>query len=132
MEIKRVCDLYNVHIQKYGRESDTYKIFRSISTARAIVKKENGVAHFEKLMAVINATNWKETSSSYSDKFVVALNNFLIENEANMDALEPKLISAMNKYCPEDLAAYSNYRYPEYPWRAAIALGIRDAVAEEN
>ena len=132
MEIKRVCDLYNVHIQKYKRESETYKVFRSISTARDIVKKENGVENFERLMAVINATNWKETSSSYSDKFVVALNGFLVDNKDNMDAIEPKLINVMNKYSPEDLAAYSNYRYPEYPWRAAIALGIRDAVAEEN
>ena len=91
MEIKRVCDLYNVHIQKYGRESETYKVFRSISTARSIVKKENGIQNFEKLMAVINSTNWRETSSSYSDKFVTALNSYLVENKNNMETIEPKL-----------------------------------------
>jgi hypothetical protein len=132
MEIKRICDNYNVHIKKYGNYKGEEKIFRSLSTARAIVKTENGVQNFEKFMAIVNITNWKETSTSYSDKFVTALNSFLIDNKDNMETIEPKLIKVMNKYSPEDLAAYSNYRYPEYPWRAAIALGLRDAVAEEN
>lgn len=133
MEIKRICDLYNVHIKKYGHgSSDEHKVLRSVCTARRIARKEGGVQNFEKLMAIINATNWRETSSSYADKFVTALNNFLIENKDNMDVVEPKLIKVLNKYTPEDLAAYSNYRYPEYSWRAAITLGLRDAVAEEN
>lgn len=133
MEIKRICNKYNVEVQEYSTKVTPY-VLRSISTARLIVRKENGVETFERIMGVINKTNWKESGLSYQDKFILAINAFVINNEDCYDRVEGKLIKAMNTYSPDDLLKYATKKYSDcnYTQRAMLALGLQSVVTEQD
>lgn len=132
MEIKRICNKYNVEVQEYSTKATPY-VLRSISTARLIVRKEHGVETFERIMGVINKTNWKESGLSYQDKFILAINAFVINNENFYDRVEGKLIKAMNTYSPDDLLKYATKKYSDcnYTQRAMLALGLQSVVDQQ-
>ncbi len=120
MNIKRVCDKYNIQVKKYGKNMGDQKVLRCLADAR---RYNEG---FEWIIDVINASNWANCSQAYTNKTICSLTTYRNENKDNLALAEQKIINMMNNISPDELETKARYEYPEYKIGTALTLCIRD------
>lgn len=130
MEIKRICDKYNIAVKKYGKMNVGEKVLRCLTTVRPLVNSTtyDGLKCFEWLIDTVNATNWADCSDSYSDYIISMLKNYYVDNVDNLN--EDKLMKVMNSITPSELIVKAKYEYSEYGVRIALGLCLRDMIQE--
>jgi hypothetical protein len=130
MEIKRICDKYNIEVKKYGRNNVGEKVLRCLTTVRPLVNSTtyDGLKCFEWLIDTVNTTNWADCSDSYSDYIIAMLKNYYVDNVDNLN--EDKLMKVMNSITPSELIVKAKYEYSEYGVRIALGLCLRDMIQE--
>lgn len=130
VEIKRICDKYNISVKKYGKMNVGEKVLRCLSDAREYVRSAtyDGIACFEWIIDTINATNWADCSDSYCKVIIRLLRNHYVDN-ANC-LLEKELMEIMNSITPTDLIVKAKYEYSEYKTTTALGLCLRDMLQE--
>lgn len=132
VEIKRICDKYNIAVKKYGKMNIGEKVLRCLDEVRAYVSSStyNGTACFEWIIDTINATNWADCSDSYCKVIIRLLRNHYADNVDCL--LEKELMEVMNSISPTDLIIKAKYEYPEYKTTAALGLCLRDMIHEAS
>lgn len=130
MEIKRICDKYNIEVKKFSNGSKG-KILRCLSRARLIVGSSSydGAACFEWIIDLLNVTNWADVSNTYIREVVCMLKGFWIDNHGNAE-LEKKLIKVINSTTPSMMINKAKHDYPNYSIEPAMTLCLRDMIQE--
>lgn len=120
MNIKRVCDKYNIQVKKYGNNMGDQKVLRCLTRAR------NYTENFEWIMDVINASNWADCPQAYITNIVEVLSGYYHDNKDNLTLAEQKIINMMNSITPAELETMAKYDYAEYKIVTAMKLCVRD------
>ena len=129
MEIKRICDKYNIEVKKYGRYSSG-KTLRCLTRARKIIDtKSYGVACFEWIIDLLNVTDWADIHNTYIREVILMLKNFWIDNKGDAE-LEKKLIEVLNSTTPTMMITRAKHCYPNHGVEVAMGLCLRDMLNE--
>ena len=124
VNIKCVCDKYNIQVKKYGNHMGDQKVLRCLDLARYLVRKD--AKSFEWTIDVINASNWANCPLAYSKNIIQTISAFYKENIDNLALAEQTIISMMNSIAPDELETMARYEYPEYKINPALSLCVRD------
>lgn len=132
MQIKRICDKYNIEVKKFGHGT-TSKTLRCLTCVQEMVESASydGVACFEWIVDLLNVTDWADDLDAYRSEIVSMLKTFWIDNR-NIEGIEKKLIKAINSTTPKLLIVKAKHDYPDYGIRTAIGLVLRDLIQEQN
>jgi hypothetical protein len=129
MQIKRICDDYNIEVKKFSRCSEGKKL-RCLATARKIVGSTtyNGTDCFKWIIDLLNLSDWADDSSAYKDEIIATLRNFWVDNR-NIDGIEKKVIKALNSTTPEKFIKKARGgKYVDYGKNVALGLYLRDLI----
>ena len=126
LEIKRICDKYNIEVKKVGYKT-TGKNLRCLSRARTIVGSPSydGIACFEWIIDLLNMTDWADVSNTYIREVILMLKDFWIDNNGNAE-LEKKLIKVLNSTTPSEMMNTAKHDYPKHGIETAMSLCLRD------
>lgn len=124
LEIKRICDKYNIEVKKFSRGSSG-KTLRCLSRVRNIISSSSyGSACFEWIIDLLNMTDWADVSNTYIREVVLMLKEYWIDNKENRN--EKKLIEVLNSTTPTMMINKARHDYPNYCIENAMGLCLRD------
>ena len=104
---------------------DGYILARDIISSRSY----DGLACFEWIIDLLNATDWADVSNTYIREVILMLRDFWIDNKGDAE-LEKKLIKAINTTTPTLMIARAKHNYPNYGIEVAMGLCLRDMLNE--
>lgn len=113
--IKKVCDKYNVSVEKSNRA----KNLKSVSSARNIVKNDGGKA-LEWILSIISDANWEDFTQSYGGDMLEALYYTMQMNASDLVKAKKNLIATMCETNPIELVGIGNAKYPNYGRRMRL------------
>lgn len=131
MEIKRICEKYNISIKKNPTKKEL-KVLRCLSRARLIVKSENGSECFDWILSIINRSNWETCPEAYTREIVCMLKNYYTKNVSNLETSELPLIHIMNTTTPAELISMAKYEFSEYTVTTALNLCLKILLTESR
>lgn len=133
MEIQRICDKYGILIKKDNTPiKDGDKFLRSLSTARRIVCRDGGSERFELIIQAINKTNWAMHREAYRGRILAAINSYISDSQEPYNTTLDKLVNLMDVRTPEEIIAYGNYNYAEYPAYQQVIIAIKELISIAN
>ena len=131
LEIKRICDKYNIEVKKVGNGTKG-KNLRCLSRVRWIVGSTSydGATCFEWIIDLLNMTNWADVSNTYIREVILMLKNLWVDNHenANFADLEKKLIEVLNSTTPSMMMNKARHDYPKYAIEPAMTLCLKDMI----
>ena len=129
IEIQRICDKYGIVIKKDNTPvKDGDKVLRSLSTARRILCRDNGTERLELIVSAINDSNWATHREAYRGRILAALNSYISDTTNTYDVILNEFKNLMDSKTPEEVIAYGNYNYAEYPPYQSTIIAIRDLI----
>lgn len=117
--IKKICDKYNVSVEKSNRA----KTLKSVSSARNIVKN-NGENALEWILSVIADANWEDFTQSYGGDMLEALYYTMQMNKDNLIKAKKNLVKFMSETNPVELVGIGNAKYPNYGRRTRLKMVV--------
>ena len=132
LQIKRICDKYNIEIKKVSRGS-TGKALRCLTRARNIVGSTSydGIACFEWIIDILNMTNWSDDHNAYRKEIISMLRNCFVDNR-DVENIDKKLINALNSTTPTMFINKAKHDYNNYGTETATGLLLRDMILGTN
>lgn len=122
MEIKRICDKYNITITKSNFNPNINpKRLRSISRARIIVNSSGAVC-LEWILDTITNSNWEYCTDAYEKDILMLFKTYYTENVENLYDAKEKLIAIMNAITPREFVANAITTFTNYNKNAALKL----------
>lgn len=122
MEIKRICDKYNITITKSNFNPNINpKRLRSISRARIIVNN-SGSSCLEWILDAITNSNWEYCTDAYEKDILMLFKTYYTENVEDLDVAKEKLIAIMNAITPREFVANAITTFTNYNKNAALKL----------
>lgn len=113
--IKKVCDKYNVSVEKSNRA----KNLKSVSSARNIVKND-GEKALEWILSIISDANWEDFTQSYGGDMLEALYYTMQMNASDLVKAKKNLVATMCETNPIELVGIGNAKYPNYGRRMRL------------
>ena len=124
LNIKRICDKYNIEIKKYSFGMKKRRILRCLTFARQIPDA------FEWIVDIINKSNWANCPQAYAKHIMETIYAYYNDSIGNLLPAEERLIYMMNTTTPDELEAMARLSYPEYKLNNALSLCVRDLTQE--
>lgn len=125
--IKKVCDKYNISVEKSNRA----KNLKSVSSARTIVRN-NGEKALEWILSVISDANWEDFTQSYGGDMLEALYYTMQMNSNDLVKVKKNLVAAMCETNPVELIGIGNAKYPNYGRRMRLKMIINALAKGES
>ena len=122
MEIKRLCDKYNITITKSNfNPTVNPKRLRSISRARIIVNS-SGSCCLEWILDAITSSNWEYCTDAYEKDMLMLLKTYYTENIKDLEYAREMLLDVMNTNTPREFVFNARTTFPNHKKGSALKL----------
>lgn len=125
--IKKVCDKYNVSVEK----SNKAKNLKSVSSARAIVKNDGSKA-LEWILSIISDSNWEDFTQAYGGDMLESLYYTMQMNVNDLVKAKNNLVHMLSETNPIELVGIGNAKYPNYGRRMRLKKVINALAKGES
>ena len=117
MEIKRICDKYNVRVEAHVPKGEL--------ALRCLYDARFDTDLFKWIMDCINSSNWAKCPVAYQSRIYRALSTYY-KTYFNESDCRQRLIDMMNHTTPNELKSIARYEYEDYTTDAAMKLCVRN------
>lgn len=126
MEIKRICDKYNIEITKSNFSNNPKKL-RSISRPRIIVNTA-GSECFEWIINTITESKWESCTYAYEKDFLMLFKTYYVEHKGDLETAKKKLIKMFNSITPEEFVIQARAENPTHRKNSAMKIKLANMI----